>query len=224
MNPSTSSTRRRTCVCRHIGFLGELVPDVLRHGQGVEERALLEQHADAVTHAHHLRLGHGVDPLAVDMDGAGIGLQQTKDQLQDDRLSRPARAKQNGHVSGAHRKADVAQHHLVVKGQRHVVERDGRSFSADRRARRSTTACVECTIIASPRLHGAIATGASAFSTSTIASIVLSRESGLSDRLSIPCRHEELGELRIVAGRLTADADLPAGGMRGADHLQRWSA
>ena len=59
-----------------------------------------------------------------------------------------------------------------------------------------------------------------ACSASTIASIVLSRESGLSEMLSIPCATRNWANSGIVARRLAADADLPAGRVCRADHLR----
>ena len=57
------STRRSTSVERHVGLLVQLVADVLAHGQRVEERAFLEDHAEVGAHRHHLALGQLVDAL-----------------------------------------------------------------------------------------------------------------------------------------------------------------
>ena len=70
--PSTSSTRARTAARRHGGLLVQPVADVLVNRQRIEERVLLEQHADVAAHTEQIALGHRVDALAVDDNGAGI--------------------------------------------------------------------------------------------------------------------------------------------------------
>ena len=77
---------------------------------------------------------HPVDALAVDGDGARVRPQQAENQLQDDRLAGAARAQQHGHAALRHREADVAQHDVVVEGERHVLEHDRRRVAAGRSA------------------------------------------------------------------------------------------
>ncbi len=96
--------------------------DVLAHGQRVEERVLLERHADVAAQLQQIDFRHLVDALAVDGDGARVGPQQAENQLQDDRLAGAAGAQQHRHAGFRHRKADVAQHDVIVEGERHVLE------------------------------------------------------------------------------------------------------
>ena len=138
--PSTSSTRASTCraACRSPRTACSRRS---RHGQRVEQRALLEHHPEVGAHLHQLQLGHRVDALAVHPDRAGVGLQQAENQLQDRRLARAARAEDDLRVPRQQREADVLQHHLVVERQRHVVEHDDRLL---RRSRVVSVATLEC--------------------------------------------------------------------------------
>ncbi len=111
---------------RHVGFFVVLVADVFAHGERVEERAFLKDHAEVGTDAHHLLLGQLIDALAVHPDDAGVGTQQARDDLQDRRLPRSARAQNDLRVALDDGEAQVFQHHLFVEGQLHVVEHDHR--------------------------------------------------------------------------------------------------
>ena len=73
---------------RHIALFVELVADVLGDGQRIEQRALLEHHAQVGAHLHQLVLAHPIDALAVHPDHAAVGLEQPQDQLEDRRLAR----------------------------------------------------------------------------------------------------------------------------------------
>ena len=66
-------------IVRHVGLLDQPVADVLAHGQRIEQRAFLEQHADVGAHAQQLALGHLVDALAVDEDRARIRPQAARE-------------------------------------------------------------------------------------------------------------------------------------------------
>ena len=86
---------------RLIGFLVQLVADVLGDGQRVEQRAFLKDHADVGAHFHHLLFGVVVDELAVHPDLAGVRLQQAENQLQRDRFAGAARAQDDLRVAAA---------------------------------------------------------------------------------------------------------------------------
>ena len=111
---------------RLIGFLVQLVADVLGNGQRVEQRAFLKDHADVGAHFHHLIFGVVVDELPVHPDLPGIRLQQAENQLQRDRFARAARAEDDLRVAAPELEADIAQHDRVVERQRHMVEDDDR--------------------------------------------------------------------------------------------------
>ena len=125
-SPSTSSTLRSNVVGRQPHLLGEPVADVLGDGQRIEQRALLEQHADVGAHGHELRLAQVIDPFPADADDPGIRLQEAEHQLEQDRLARAARAQHDQHRAARHREADVAQDLDVVERQRHMLELDRR--------------------------------------------------------------------------------------------------
>ena len=111
---------------RHVALFVQLVADVLGDGQRVEERAFLEHHAEVGADLHQLVLAHLVDALAVHPDDAAVRLEQPENELEDRRLPGAARAEKDLGVPGDEREADVAQDHLVVERQRHVVEDDDR--------------------------------------------------------------------------------------------------
>ena len=99
--PRTSSTRCVDLLERQVGFLVQLVADVLADGERVEERAFLEHHAEVLPHRHHLVFGQLIDALALDPDGAGVRLQQAENQLQDGRLAGAAGAQEDLGVARA---------------------------------------------------------------------------------------------------------------------------
>ena len=98
-NPSTSSTRARTSSGGMSRLLVEAVADVLADGERIEQRVLLEHHADVGAHRSRSRSGIVVDALAVDEDRAGVRPQQAENQLEHHRLPRAARAQQDPHRS-----------------------------------------------------------------------------------------------------------------------------
>ena len=59
-------------------LLVQAVRDVVVDRERVEERALLEDHADLLAHGHHLRLRVVRDVLAVNDDAARVGLQEAE--------------------------------------------------------------------------------------------------------------------------------------------------
>ena len=71
---------------------------------------------------HQLCFRHRIDAFAVDTDDAGIGLQQSEDHLEDDRLSDAARPQQHGQLARGDGEADVTQHDVIVEGQRDALE------------------------------------------------------------------------------------------------------
>jgi hypothetical protein len=77
---------------------------------------------------------------AVDEDPARVGLQQPEDQPQDRRLARAAGAEEDLRVARLEREAHVAEDHLVVEPEAHLVEDDdrppvGEGFVEQRRPR-----------------------------------------------------------------------------------------
>ena len=126
MNPSTSDTRLRTSSTGQVGLFVQPVADVLGHGQRIEQRALLEQHADVAADAQKLALGHVVHSLAVHENRAAVGPEESEHKLQHDGFSRAARAEQHAHAPLRHAEADVAQHDVLVEGERNLVEHHGR--------------------------------------------------------------------------------------------------
>ena len=80
-------------------FLVEAVPDVLGDGQRIEERHLLEHHADVGAQPHEVALRHLVSIRSPWTENrAGVGAKQAENQLEDDRLAGAAGAEQERHA------------------------------------------------------------------------------------------------------------------------------
>ena len=58
------------------------------------------------------------------------GLSKAQNQLQNRRFTRAAGAKDDLRMSGEQCEADVAEHHLLVEGERHLVEDHNRRTGA----------------------------------------------------------------------------------------------
>jgi hypothetical protein len=109
----------------------QFVADVLPDRQRVEQRALLEDHAQIGANRHHLGLGHLVDALALDPDGAAIGLEQAEDQFQDGRLAGPARAQEDLGMALPDGEAQALEDDLLVEGEVDLFEHDDRGVGVD---------------------------------------------------------------------------------------------
>jgi len=89
--------------------LVEAEPDVLGHGQGVEQAEMLEHHADA-ERARLLRIAH-LDLLPVEVHHAGIGLGHAVDQLHQRRFAGTVLAQDGVNAAGRHAERDVVVGH-----------------------------------------------------------------------------------------------------------------
>ena len=124
---------------RHVGFLVQLVADVFANGERVEERALLEDHPQIRADGHQLVLAELIDALAVDPHHAGVRLQQSHDDLERRRFSRPAGPQDDLRVPLDEREAEIPQDDLVVEGELHAVEHhDRRAHFSEHLFRRET--------------------------------------------------------------------------------------
>ena len=111
-------------------FLNQSIRDVVFHGQGIEERAFLEYHADLAPGRIHVLLPHRRYFFSQHGDSARVGPDQAKSQLQDECLSRACLAQQDFGFSAGQSKRNVVEHGLV-EGDRNVFKgkqrRGGRS-------------------------------------------------------------------------------------------------
>ena len=89
--------------------LAQAEADVLRHRQRIEERTLLEDHADHRPNPHEVGLLHAADIFAVDFDHAGLRLDQTQYELEDRRLPRAAPSENDLRSAGGDIERDVAK-------------------------------------------------------------------------------------------------------------------
>jgi hypothetical protein len=104
-------------VLGEVQLLGQAEADVLGDGHRVEQRVLLEQHADIGAHAQQFLLAHLADTLTVDEDCPGIRPEQSENQLERHRLPRAAGAEHDGQSALRHGEADVSEYHLIVEGE-----------------------------------------------------------------------------------------------------------
>jgi len=79
-------------------FGDQLVADIVTDGEGVEERALLEDHAGCACAWKELSLGHVGDFLAEELNAALVGPEQTVDQLEQDALSHARGSEQDARL------------------------------------------------------------------------------------------------------------------------------
>ena len=86
-------------------FLDQLVGDVVADGEGIEERALLKDHAGAGAQGEELLLGHGGDFFAEELDASLVGAEQSVDELEQDAFAHAGGAEQNARLPGRHREA-----------------------------------------------------------------------------------------------------------------------
>ena len=102
------------------------VGDVVADGHRVEERAFLEDHADAVAEGEEVLLGHGVDLLAEDVDAPGVGQQESVGELEQHALAASRGTEHDARLARHHLEGDVLQDLVSVEGDGNVVEDDHR--------------------------------------------------------------------------------------------------
>ncbi len=108
-------------------LLDQLVGDVVADGERIEERALLEDHAGAGAQGKELLLGHVRDLFAEEQNAALVGAQQAVDQLEQNALAHPGRAKQDARLSRRDGEADVVEHRRAVEGNGDIAKGDDRA-------------------------------------------------------------------------------------------------
>ena len=101
------------------------VGDVLAHGEGIEERALLEDHADPAAQVEQVLFLHLGDVVAEDPDAAAVRLEQAERQFQDGALAGAGHAQQHLGFAVTQQEGNAVEHDVLVEGDGHVVEDDG---------------------------------------------------------------------------------------------------
>ncbi|MGC4085368.1 MAG: hypothetical protein QM736_25410 [Vicinamibacterales bacterium] len=130
-------------------LLVELVADVLTHRQRVEERALLEDHAEVGAHRHHLAFVQLVDTFAVHPAPRPASAFSSPMMIfSDGRFPRPAGTEDDLRVPLLQREAHIAQHDLVVERQLDVLEDDHWRTRLVEDLRTSSAAGIERSVIA----------------------------------------------------------------------------
>ena len=98
--------------------VGHVVSDVER----VEQRALLEDHADVVAEGEQFAVLELGDVLAEHFDGARVGAEETVGELEQDGFAHARRAEHDAGFAALHFKGDVLENRVPGGAQRDAVE------------------------------------------------------------------------------------------------------
>jgi hypothetical protein len=109
-----------------LGVLAEREGDVVEEVHRREERAVLEEHADAFTQTQQLLLVEGGHVHAVDPDLALIRRQQADDVTQGDALARAGRAHEHGDLALGDAHGDAIEHLEIAERLVDVLQLDDR--------------------------------------------------------------------------------------------------
>lgn len=100
----------------------EAVGDVVADGDGVEEGRLLKDHADAAAEFEEIFLAHGGDVVAEDLNGAGVGLEEAVDELQEDGFAAACGAEDDAGFAALDGEGDVLEDGLYIEGDGDVFD------------------------------------------------------------------------------------------------------
>ena len=108
---------------------------VFADAHGIEERAVLEDHGDALADGAHVFFGVSVDLFAINADGADLGLEEAHEDAQGNRFSYAASAEDAESFTSIYVEAHVVENFAVVEPDGDVCEGDqGPGFSIGRHA------------------------------------------------------------------------------------------
>ncbi len=107
--------------------LDESQPDVLTHRHRVEERGELKDESDAPAELRKLLAVHLLHRLAVDLDRAGVGLEERHDHLERDALPGPRAPDDDGVLAARHLQVHAGEHLVGAEGFRQPLELDHES-------------------------------------------------------------------------------------------------
>src|SRR5208283_4564083 len=109
--------------------------DVFADAEGVEQRAVLEDHGDALANGLQPCLAQVGDLFAFDPDGSRVRLEKSHQHAEGDRLAYAAAPEDAKSLAAHDRKADVRQHRPAIEGDGNVIEDD--DWADGRRSRGS---------------------------------------------------------------------------------------
>ncbi len=107
-------------------ILVKAVGHVVLNGEGIEERRLLKDHADACAKLEEIGFAHVGDVLTEDADGAGVRSDEAVGELHQNGLSSASRAENDAGLAALDGEGDVLQDGLDVEGDGDVFEDDDR--------------------------------------------------------------------------------------------------
>src|SRR6266487_60577 len=129
-----------------VAFLvGDAEADVLVHGVGVEQRAVLEDVADLAAQLGELLALQVRDAEPVHDHVAGVGLDEADDVLQEHALPHPRGAEQRHRFALAHIEVDMVQDHVVEEALGDLLELDHVSSTCARTRSSSSTTTDDAT-------------------------------------------------------------------------------
>ena len=97
---------------------------VVEDAHRVEQRARLKLNTEQAAQLPQLLAGRGVQVVPLEQHLAGVGLQQTFDELEQHRLARARAAQQHERLALVHRQRDTTQDLVVTEGLVHVFQLD----------------------------------------------------------------------------------------------------
>jgi hypothetical protein len=111
--------------------LAEREGNVLADAEGIKERAVLEDHGDAAANGLHAVFAETGDLLALDANGAGIGLEKAHEHAQGDGFAHAAAAEDAEGLAALDEEADVFQDRPAIERDADMAkdnDRPGRLF------------------------------------------------------------------------------------------------
>ena len=103
-------------------LLDQLVGDIVADGEGVEESALLKDHADAGAQGEEVSLGHGGDLFAEEADASLVGLEQSVAELEQNALADAGGAEKDARFPGRDGEGDVVENRRTIEGDGDIAE------------------------------------------------------------------------------------------------------
>jgi len=116
---------RRDLFLGDAAFLDQAEGHVVTHGHRVEQRALLEDHADLAAQVEQVLFLHLRDVVPQHRDAPAVGADQPESELEDGGLARAGDAEDGLGLAALELERDAVEHDDVVEPERDILEHDG---------------------------------------------------------------------------------------------------